>query len=232
MESSTGDSVSFKVIGVTTSGAETTLYTVDSTTKDFDISAIDATQYPYLKLQMYNRDTVQGTPYQLKYWRVNGTFIPEGAVAPNILFSMRDSVEQGDLVDFKLAFKNISQANFADSMRFNFIITDRNNVPHPLNIPRGKVLVSGDTLVINYQIDTKNFPGANTIFVEVNPNNDQLEQYHFNNILFKDLFVKADDFNPLLDVTFDGVHILNKDIVSSKPHILRQILKTKAVFLH
>jgi len=230
LESSIGDSISFKVIGVTTTGAETTLYTVDSTTKDFDISAIDATQYPYLKLQMYNQDTLQGTPYQLKYWRVNGTFIPEGAVAPNILFSMRDSVEQGDLVDFKLAFKNISQANFADSMRFNFIITDRNNVPHPLNIPRGKVLVSGDTLVINYQIDTKNFPGANTIFVEVNPNNDQLEQYHFNNILFKDLFVKSDDFNPLLDVTFDGVHILNKDIVSSKPHILVN-LKDESRFL-
>lgn len=26
--------------------------------------------------------------------------------------------------------------------------------------------------------------------------------------------------NPLLDVTFDGVHILNNDIVSSKPHIV------------
>ncbi|HMW27722.1 MAG TPA: T9SS type A sorting domain-containing protein, partial [Ferruginibacter sp.] len=27
-------------------------------------------------------------------------------------------------------------------------------------------------------------------------------------------------YNPLLDVTFDGVHILNRDIVSAKPHIL------------
>ena len=32
--------------------------------------------------------------------------------------------------------------------------------------------------------------------------------------------MKADKVNPLLDVTFDGVHILNRDIVSSKPHIL------------
>ncbi|HEX2683875.1 MAG TPA: hypothetical protein VHL77_08075, partial [Ferruginibacter sp.] len=220
METGPGDSLSFKVIGVTPSGTETTLYTVDSTSKDVDISGINAAQYPYLKLKMYNQDTIQGTPYQLKYWRVNGTYIPEGAVAPNILFSMRDTVNQGEIVDFKLAFKNISQANFVDSMKINFIITDRNNNPHPLNLPKGKVLVAGDTLVIKYSIDTRNYPGANTVFVEVNPNNDQPEQYHFNNILFKELYVKADLFNPLLDVTFDGVHILNKDIVSAKPHIL------------
>jgi hypothetical protein len=105
-------------------------------------------------------------------------------------------------------------------MRFNFVITDRNNVPHPIILPKGKVLVSGDTIVMNYKIDTKNYPGANTIFVDVNPGNAQPEQYHFNNILYKDLFVRPDNYNPLLDVTFDGVHILNKDIVSSKPHIL------------
>jgi len=219
-EVAVGDSVSFHIYGVTHAGAESQLYTVDSSTKDFDISAINATQYPYLKLKMFTRDTVFGTPYQLRYWRVNGAYVPEGAVAPNILFTMKDTAEHGEIVDFKLAFKNISQTAFSDSMKINFIITDRNNIPHPVILPRGKILVSGDTLVISYKIDTRNYPGMNTVFVEVNPNNDQPEQYHFNNILFKSLYVKADDYNPLLDVTFDGVHILNKDIVSAKPHIL------------
>src|SRR6185312_682092 len=41
-----------------------------------------------------------------------------------------------------------------------------------------------------------------------------------NNFLYKSLYVKPDTFNPLLDVTFDGVHILNDDIVSAKPHIV------------
>jgi hypothetical protein len=229
-ESAQGDSVRFNIIGVTPAGAETNLFTLDSTNKDVDISSINASQYPYLKLKMFTRDTTHGTPYQLRYWRVNGAYVPEGAVAPNILFAMKDTAEQGEIIDFKLAFKNISQVAFADSMKINFIITDKNNNPAPLNIPKGKVLVSGDTMVINYKIDTKNYPGANTIFVDVNPNNDQLEQYHFNNILFKSLYVKADNFNPLLDVTFDGVHILNKDIVSAKPHILVN-LKDESRFL-
>ena len=219
-ETTPGDSISFNVVGVSPGGAETILFTVDSTVKDLNISSINAVQYPYLKLKMYNQDTVMGTPYQLRYWRLNYNAIPEGAVAPNLLFVMKDTASQGELVDFKLAFKNISQSNFDSLLKVNLIITDRNNVPHNINIPKRKALVSGDTLVISYQIDTRNYPGANTVFVDVNPNNDQPEQYHFNNILYKNLYVKADDFNPLLDVTFDGVHILNKDIVSAKPHIL------------
>ncbi len=34
-----------------------------------------------------------------------------------------------------------------------------------------------------------------------------------------EVYVKPDSLNPLMDVTFDGVHILNRDIVSAKPEI-------------
>jgi hypothetical protein len=68
------------------------------------------------------------------------------------------------------------------------------------------------------------------LFLDVNPNDDQLEQYHPNNILYKDFIVKADQENPLLDVTFDGLHILSRDIVSSKPNILIK-LKDESKFL-
>ena len=229
LEPNSRDSVSVQVLGLDYNGNSTLLATVRPAV-DTSLSWINAQTYPYLKLKMLNTDSVNGTPNQLRYWRVNGTYIPEGAVAPNVLFVMKDTADQGEIVDFKLAFKNISQTNFADSMKVNFIVTDRNNIPYPVNLPKGKVLVTGDTMVINYKINTRNYPGANTVFVEVNPNNNQPEQYHFNNILFKDLFVRADKFNPLLDVTFDGVHILNQDIVSAKPHILVN-LKDESRFL-
>ena len=83
---------------------------------------------------------------------------------------------------------------------------------------------------MNYTIDTKNYYGLNTLFVEVNPDNDQPEQYHFNNFIYKNFLVKGDNFNPLLDVTFDGVHILNRDIVSARPHIIIK-LKDESKFL-
>ena len=229
-ETTPGDSISFNIIGVNAAGTETTLYTIDSTKKDFDISAVDAIQYPFIKLKMYNQDKIKGTPYQLRYWRVNYAPVPEGTIAPNILYQMKDTVEQGEIIDFKVAFKNISPTAFDSAMKFKFRITDNNNLPHTINLPKGKVLMSGDTLVVQYKIDTKNYPGNNTLFVEVNPDNDQLEQWHFNNVLFKDFYVKADNYNPLLDVTFDGVHILNKDIVAAKPHIFIK-LKDESRFL-
>jgi len=68
------------------------------------------------------------------------------------------------------------------------------------------------------------------LHVDFNPDNDQPEQYHFNNFLFRNFYVKADKFNPLLDVTFDGVHILNRDIVSARPHIIVK-LKDESKFL-
>jgi len=51
-----------------------------------------------------------------------------------------------------------------------------------------------------------------------------------NNFLYYNFYVKVDKTNPLLDVTFDNVHILNQDIVSAKPHILIK-LKDEAKFL-
>ena len=141
-----------------------------------------------------------------------------------------DTVDQGDKIDFKLAFKNISQTAFDSLLKVKLIITDRYNVPHPIDVPQRKALVAGDTLTVSYKIDTKDYPGSNTLFIEFNPDNHQPEQLHYNNILYKEFYVREDKYNPLLDVTFDGVHILNKDIVASKPNVLIK-LKDESRFL-
>ena len=62
-------------------------------------------------------------------------------------------------------------------------------------------------------------PVKNTLFIEANPNNDQPEQYHPNNLAYIPFRVDVDKLNPTLDVTFDGIHILDKDVVSAKPFI-------------
>ena len=226
----TKDSVRFNVIGINNAGVEQTLFSIDSTIKDLDISSIDAAQYPYVKLKMENYDSAQGTPYQLRYWRLNYEPVAEGAIAPNIQYSSRDTVEQGEDINVTVAFKNISQVAFDSLLKVKVIIRDRNNNDHITYLPPRKALVPGDTLLISYTFNTASFPGANTLTIDVNPDNHQREQYHYNNILNKNFFVKEDNFNPLLDVTFDGVHILNNDIVSSKPNVLVK-LKDESRFL-
>ena len=229
LEANSPDNPKVQIIGIDSSGNSTTLFNVDKTMQDVDISSVNASTYPYMQLRMRNADSVKLTPYQLSYWRLNFTPAPEGALTPNLYFLSKDTLDQGEILHFGIAFKNISLAAF-DSIKVKFEVIDNNNVTHVLPITRVKPLISGDTIKLQYDIDTKAFSGANTLHVDFNPDNDQPEQYHFNNFLFKTFFVKADKFNPLLDVTFDGVHILNRDIVSARPHIVVK-LKDESKFL-
>ncbi len=219
LEANNTDKNRIVIYGVKSSGAVDSLRTVFQA-QDSSLAWVDAKIYPTLRLKLVTTDSTYGTPSQLKYWRVNGIPMPEGAIAPNILYALRDTVEQGELLEFKMAFKNISNINFDSTMKFKMLLTNRNNFTQTVSIPRGKLLVAGDTLVVKTTIDTKNFPGNNSMFLDINPDNHQNEQTHINNILFKDFYVRPDTYNPLLDVTFDGVHILNKDIVSASPKIL------------
>jgi hypothetical protein len=219
LESPSTDSVNIQIIGIDTLGNSTSLFTVGLANQDYDISSVSAVQYPYLQLAMTAKDNVHTTPYQLRYWRLNYIPVPEGALAPNLYLSSKDTLQLGEPLQFAVAFKNISAVAF-DSMRINMTVLDKNNVTHTLQLPRKKPILSGDTLIVAYELDTKNYPGLNTIFVDVNPNNDQPEQFHFNNFMYRNFYVKNDKTNPTLDVTFDGVHILNQDIVSAKPHIV------------
>ncbi len=216
----TGDTATVDVIGITTAGTEQTLFSgLTTAQQDFDVSSIDPGVYPFVKLKMRTTDNVNYTPYQLRYWRITYVPVPEGAIAPNLHLVVKDTLEVGEPYNFKVGFKNVSEVAF-DSVKVKMVITDRSNVPHIIPLPRRRPLPVNDTLQIGTLVNTGSFPGANTVYIEANPDNDQLEQYHFNNFAYRGLYVKPDSLNPLLDVTFDGMHILNRDIVSSRPDIL------------
>jgi hypothetical protein len=217
-EQKLGDIPSVDVIGVNAAGNETFLRTLSESQQDADISNISAVQYPYLRLKMRNIDTANGTPYQLLWWRIHYTPVPEGALAPNLLLQSKDTFELGEPLEFRIAFKNVSRAAF-DSIRLKAFIIDRNNITRPVTLGRKKPLTPGDTTTLIVSLATKDFPGVNTLYLAANPDNDQPEQHFFNNFLYKSFYVREDKVNPLLDVTFDGVRIMNRDIVSAKPRI-------------
>jgi hypothetical protein len=218
LENPTGDNPLIEIVGVKSDETEAILFqNISLTQKSIDISSIDAQVYKSLKIRLRNYDSTKYTPFQLGYWRLTSDPVPEGAVAPNIYFKMLDTVDAGEPINFKLAFKNITTTPF-DSLKVKLVITDKDNIQHQFEI-KYRPLPGSDTLHVSYNIDTKNFIGLNKLYVEVNPDNDQPEQYLFNNFIYSKFYVVQDSLNPLLDVTFDNVHILNNDIVSSKPDI-------------
>lgn len=233
-ENPTLDSIAINVIGVRPSGTEEIVMTgIDGNSTDIlDLyNSIDAAEFPRLKLNAYCADdSSASTPPQMDRWQVLFEGVPEAALNPNISFAFEsDTINDGDLLKFHIAIENISDFDM-DSLLVHYWIQDaqgnRNYIPYPRQAP----LLAGETLLDTVVTDPLEFLGGNVFWVEVNPRRpdqtfgyDQLEQYHFNNLANVQFAVNGDDVNPIMDVTFDGVHILDGDIVSAKPFIVVEL---------
>lgn len=206
-----------EIYGLDNSNVKTLLYA--GTARDTSLSFIDASIYPKINLTWTSRDTVNLTSQHKQYWRVHYQPLPEAALNPLKQFEIaNDSLGYGENLTFKIAVENISDYEM-DSMLVRYRVVDQNNVSHELDNKRFKKLVAGDTVNVGLSMDIKNFSGLNYLFIEANPYKDQPEQFHPNNIGAFPFYVYTDNRNPLLDVTFDGIRILDKDIVSAKPLI-------------
>lgn len=225
LENPSQDSSILNVYGVKTNGDEDLLIS-NLPTDSTDIrltNRIDASVYPYMKLNTYLSDNTDFTAPQLRRWQITYEDIPECALDPNIYYSFyKDTIQEGDKVKLSIAIKNISRHNM-DSLLISFSVLDKNNQMTSIPYARQKPLMADSVIIANIEFSTYGYPGLNYLLVDVNPNNDQLEKYHFNNVAQIPFYVGVDKINPILDVTFDGVHILNGDIVSPKPEIVIEL---------
>jgi hypothetical protein len=215
IDASSGDSVLVDIIGIDAQGNESVLASVQG---DTSLSFIDAKLFPKLKLSMLNKDNIFSTPNQIKLWKVHFESVPEAALNPNRHFVFKDTLGQGQIQPISVAIENLTMIPM-DSMLVKYDVIDANNNRSTIATKRYKQLPILDTILVNTDLSTGGYSGKNTFVIEANPNGDQLEQFHPNNIGYKEFYVVPDKKNPLIDVTFDGVHILDKDIVSAKPMI-------------
>jgi Peptidase family C25 len=191
------DSIRLSVIGVNNSGAETVLYNLNKTQQDFDISSVNAVTYPYIKLKLYNQDSLNGSPWQLDYWRLNYLPVPEGAIAPNLYYAgadsaSYDSVTHSGKYKFGVAFKNISDAEF-DSVSLKLKLTDEMGEDKMISLPKIKPITMGDSAHIYFELNTDTLTGNYNLYLDVNPENNQPEQFHFNNYVYKSFTVYRPD---------------------------------------
>ncbi|MBL4625107.1 MAG: hypothetical protein JKY42_08215, partial [Flavobacteriales bacterium] len=188
-------------------------------------SVVNASGYPYIKLRTHIYDEAFLSSGQLERWHVLYDGIPEAALDPHTFFSFaEDTLQEGQNLEISIAIENVSQYDM-DSLRVSYWI-DRDGNRIDMAYALQDSLRSLEQLIdtISYQtLGVKE--GFNTLWIEVNPEDSlwQLEQYHFNNIARKTFYVEKDIINPLLDVTFDGIHILDGEIVSPEPTIIIEL---------
>ncbi len=190
---------------------------------------IDAQLYPTIRLVAEYYDSLTQTPAQLDFWHVVFAPVPEAAIdgSNGITWSVvNDTLQEGATANFAIDVKNISDYGM-DSLLINYYLVDKNEVIHPINYPRKGPLPAGAILRDTLEIQSLGLVGNNWLHMEVNPYvdpqqvfTDQPELTHINNILQFPFTVISEDLNPILDVSFDGQHLLNNDIVSPSPEIV------------
>lgn len=220
LETNSDDSVTVELIGVDSAKVESVLLSSQKFSLDTSLlNAIDINKFQNLRLKLNASDLSLQTAPQLKRWQVSFSEIPDAALSPNIFLDVnKDSLQQGELLEFQVAIKNVSQVNL-DSLAVSLALLDGRNQIHQLAYNKTAPIAADSVLIYTASIPTVGILGNNRLLIELNPNQEQQEKFVFNNFGQYDFYVGADAVNPLLDVTFDGRHILNREIVSAEPTI-------------
>ncbi|HNP20000.1 MAG TPA: C25 family cysteine peptidase [Fulvivirga sp.] len=218
-ESPVTDQYSYDIIGVSSSGEETPLFNAVNTFP-IDLSTVEASSYPYLKLNFKNSDDVNLTPPQLNRWQVFYEPVAEGIVIADEESVLKAKVQEGQIVERTYGFKNISKKQFSDSLSVKQILNNVDNRRTTINEFKIMKPAPGDTTKFKVTINSRNNVGLNDLNITVNPRIEPELIYENNTLDLRGLIdVERDNRNPVLDVLFDGRYILNGDIVSPTPLI-------------
>ncbi|MCX2740147.1 C25 family cysteine peptidase [Pontibacter anaerobius] len=212
------DKYTLRLIGVNAAGEETVLEN-KVTSRVLDISHIDATLYPNLKLSAFLSDSTARTAPQLKEWFVLYDPVPEGVIRPDLVKASSDDLSQlagsGNLT-VPMAFQNVTSTAFTDSLTVEVVFSGA-GISSTTSRFKIKPLGANETVYFNHAVSTAELDGDYSISFYVNPRL-VLEQEYANNIYEVDFKVKS-KLHPIMDVAFDGIHILDGDIVSPSPLI-------------
>jgi len=212
------DTYSFSVLGVKLDGTETLL--LNNLTGSTDLSAIDAGDFPYLKLKLLVTDEINQTPAQLKKWMVTYEPVAEGLLLYNGPHEQQ-SLAEGQTWSGNYKFVNISGKAFPSQLTAEVNVVNAALGTAEIQQFEIKAPGPGDSTVFSVTVNTKSKAGLNDLNVFVNRKMIP-EQYYENNTLELPgyLSVKADDTPPVLDVSIDGRYLQDGDVVSSSPFIL------------
>ncbi len=222
------DSISIDIIGVNYEGTETLIFG-DLPLTNFDLSNINPTDFPYLRLAFSSKDAANQTTVQLDKFRVYYTGIGDFALNTERDFKFdSEKLDEGQKLVIKFRVDNISNISLPET-DLEFAIIDSENAVTTYNMDVPGLGANG-SVVQTFELDTKGMSGKHVLQTQLNKTKLPNEKYYFNNFSLIEFDVKKDSINPLLDVTFDGVQIMNDDIVSSNP-LIRMVLDDSNPYL-
>lgn len=201
--------------GIDTSGQRHALVDDFRKTK-LDLSFIDPTRFPFIQLELLTRDQQVYEPANPKRWIVHYDYLPEGLMNAELAFQFNsDTLERGRDLEFEIGYQNVSKLSLEDFV-VTYEILDKDRNRKSFHMDTLKPLAPGESTIIKRSFSSNELINENRLIVRTNPDFREPELYSFNNNFERQFFVKGDYERPIMEVTFDGIRILNGDIISPK----------------
>lgn len=205
------DAFALELVGIATDGTSSPLFS-RARSETVDVGSIDPVIYPEIELVFSFNDETDQTPPQLNFWEVNYAHPPEGMLFPEGKKLLK--LQEGAQISREFNFFNLSSVDFSDSLNvMTRLINQANGTVDEKSFKIAPPL-AGDTSVFEAEFSSFDMAGLNSVSVEVLASENEVYDVNNRITLTNLIEVQEDRTNPVLDVTFDGYHILDGDIVS------------------
>jgi hypothetical protein len=185
-----------------------TLRTTSSST--CNLSDVAPSSYQYIKTVSMLIDSTydKSTSQELQFVSVQYSPSPELMTSSSYISLAADTVIQTTNADISATIRNISRAN-ADTVNVSVKVDGKDVTTVTQSVP----VPADSSATVKIAIPTSGLSALTLHTVKITaavPNDDM---YSFNNSASKSFYVTKDTVRPILDVTFDGKHIVDGDIV-------------------
>lgn len=201
------------LIGVSADGNETVLLKKVQENQ-LSLSSINPQQYPYLRLKYAMDDPEADIPSQLAQWQINYTGVPEGVLVYKS-DEKQIQISEGEERSLKFEFINISKYDFLDSLTIDWIFNNKDLRKVERFSKKIPAIAAGASHQFFIDFNSIGRPGVSSVNVFANPR-IVMEQSYRNNIIDLNEYITVfpDNSKPVLDLNFDGIYIMDGDIVS------------------
>ncbi len=213
------DSVYVNVYAVEDNNTETLVYEREMTSP-LSLENFNETSVSAIIVEFVFNDELNKTSPQIDYVRVTHTPRADLSINTNDdRFSFKsDTLTRGELLELQLPIYNYTNTDFNNcKAKISIVDAQNNETIEEIEID---AIAAKSSYLLEWKKETTNLDGLYQWTIDINYEKNPMEQYYFNNIGVGNFYIDKDEKNPILDLTFDGVHITNGDLVSSKPEIV------------
>jgi hypothetical protein len=186
---------------------------------EIDLSSYDANSYPTMAIRANVTDAVNRTPAQIVKWKFLYDGYPDTSIDPefkNVFY--KTPIQEGDSIKWDIGFRNLSNVA-SDSVHVYYTLTKPDRSTIAAKFGKIESLAPNAQTTFTVKLPTIGLVGNNLLKLDFTPINE-IDSYKFNNYIQQNFTVTKDTQEPIVDVAFDGKHIMNGEIVAPAPNIL------------